>query len=45
MILKPAGMLYMYQHETVMIIFKKVDLHMKNISLKILYEDVIANQK
>ena len=35
-ILKPAGMLYMYQHETVMRIFKNVDLHMKNISLKLM---------
>ena len=32
-ILKPAGMLYMYQHETVMRILKNVDLHMKNILL------------
>ena len=45
-ILKPAGMLCMYQHETVMLNLKKnVDLHMKNILLKLKYEDVIANQE
>ena len=35
-ILKPAGVFYMYQHETVMrIFFKNVDLHLKNILLKL----------
>ena len=34
--LKPAGILYMYQHENVTRIKKNVDLHMKNISLKLL---------